>query len=73
MTCVRFDVVCLDLNGNGGCSRCWAPNHIVVVDVLLDEGVGTILPLGIEHDVLLLVKVHMFVLRESKGASAKES
>lgn len=63
-----IDVVCFDRNDGGGWCR-----RLAVVDVLLDESVGTLLPLGREHDVFLLVEVRMLVLRESKGASAKES
>ena len=73
MTSLRKGVVCLDFNSSGGCSRRWCvPHRIVLVDVLLDESVRTILPLGVEDDVFLLVKVCMLVLRESQGASAEE-
>ena len=73
MTSLREGVVCIDLDGSGSCSRRWCvPNHLVLVDELLDESVGTVLPLGVEDDVLLLVEVCMLVLRESKGASAEE-
>ena len=68
LTYGRIDVVCFDRNSRGGCCR-----RLALVDVLLDESVWTVLPLGREHDVFLLVEVRMLVLRESKGASAKES
>lgn len=73
MTSLRKGVVCIDLDGSGGYSRRWCvPNHLILVDELLDESVETVLPLGVEDDVFLLVEVCMLVLRESKGASAEE-
>lgn len=67
LTYGRIGVVYFDRNRRGGCSR-----RLAIVDVLLDESVRTVLPLSREHDVFLLVEVRMLVLRESKGASAKE-
>ena len=74
MISLRKGVICLDLNGGGGgwSKRRCGPNHLVLVDELLDESVRTFLPLGVEDDVFLLVEVCMLVLRESKGASAEE-
>ena len=73
MASLRKGVVCLDLNGGGGCSRRYGiAHHIVLVDELLDESSRTLLPLGVEDDVFLIVEVCMLVLRESQGASAKE-
>lgn len=73
MTSLRKPVVCLDLNGGGSWSRrgC-VPNHDILVDEFLDESARTVLPLGVEDDVFLLVEVYMLVLRESKGAGAEE-
>lgn len=68
LACLVVDVDCFNRNRRGGCCR-----RLAVVDVLLDESIRTLLPLGREHDVFLLVEVRMLVLRESKGASAKES
>ena len=73
MTSLSEFVVCIDLDGSGGCSRRWCvPNHSVFVDELLHESVRTVLPLGVEDDVFLLVQVCMLVLREGKGASAEK-
>lgn len=73
MTSRRGGIVCLDPNGAGGCSGRWCvPNHFILVDELLDEGVRTFLPLRVENDIFLLVQVCMLVIRESQGASAEE-
>lgn len=73
VTSLGEGIVCLDLNGGGGCSRRWCvANHSVLVDELLDESVRPFLPLGVEDDVLLLVEVSVLMLRESQGASAEE-
>lgn len=73
MAFLRKSIVCLDLNYGGGRRRRWCiTHHIVLVDELLDEGVRTLLPLGVEDGVFLLVEVCMLVLRESQGASAEE-
>ena len=70
---MRIGVIRLDLNGRGGCSWRWCvPNHIVLVDVLLDQSMRTVLPLGVEDDVLLFMKMSVLELRESHGAGAKE-
>ncbi len=74
MTSLRKGVVCLDFNSSGGCSRRWCIlRRVVLVNVLLDESVRTVLPLGVEDDVFLLMEVCMLVLGESQGAGAEES
>ncbi len=74
MTSLRKGIVCLDFNSSGGRSRRWCiPPRVVLVDVLLDESVRTVLPLGVEDDVFLRVEMCMLVLRKSQGAGAEES